>query len=82
MWSTARAIALLDLGPIKKGVHKSLVKTAQKYTDSKGRVRYKGTGKVLKNTQPLDFSFNTLFGRLECLGSLVVLYIFIYIYLA
>lgn len=62
MWSTASAISLLDLGPIKKGVHKSLVRTAQKYIDSKGKVRYKGAGKVLKNTQPLDFSL------IHCLG--------------
>ena len=62
VWSTASAISLLDLGPIKKGVHKSLVRTAQKYIDSKGKVRYKGAGKVLKNTQPLDFSL------IHCLG--------------
>lgn len=44
-------ISTLDLGPIQKSKHKSLVKTAEKYLDSSGRRRYKGNGKVLKNTQ-------------------------------
>lgn len=53
LWSTSRTIASLDLGPIQKGKHRSLVKTAEKYTDKRGQTRYKGTGKVLKNTQLL-----------------------------
>lgn len=56
VWSTSRAISVLDLGPIKKGKHKSLVQTAIKYKDKSGRDRYKGNGSQLKNTQPLSES--------------------------
>ena len=45
---------MFDKGPIKKGTHKSLVKTAAKYVDKEGKTRYKGTGKDLKNTQLLS----------------------------
>ena len=54
IWSTSPKIQKLDLGPIQKGVHKSLVKTAEKYKDRAGKDRYKGTGKALKGTQFLD----------------------------
>lgn len=54
LWSTAWAIGKFDMGPIKKGTHKSLVKTAAKYVDKMGKTRYKGTGKDLKNTQLLS----------------------------
>lgn len=54
LWSTSAAIACMDLGPVVKGQHKSLVKTAQKYQDKSGRTRYKGTGSALKGTQFLD----------------------------
>lgn len=56
LWSTSPTIAQLDLGPIQKGIHKSLVKTADKYQDRNGKTRYKGTGKVLKGTQFLACS--------------------------
>ena len=51
LWSTSRAVGLMDLGPINKKDHKSLVKTAEKYTDSEGKSRYKGTGSTLRKTQ-------------------------------
>ena len=57
LWSTSPAMQHLDLGKIRKGTHKSLVKTAEKYLDGKGVVRYKGTGKTLKGTQFLGLCF-------------------------
>lgn len=54
LWSVSPAIRLLDLGPIQKAVHKSLVSTATKYQDSKGKTRYKGSGD-LKATQSLGY---------------------------
>ena len=54
LWSTSPKISKLNLGPIQKGQHKSLVKTAEKYKDKQGKDRYKGTGKALKGTQFLD----------------------------
>ncbi len=41
----------MDLGHINKKDHKSLVRTAEKYIDGEGRVRYKGT-RALESTQP------------------------------
>ena len=61
LWSTSKAISLLDLGKIQKGVRKSEVKTAEKYQDKSGKWRYKGTGKVLKNTQLLVRSHKSNF---------------------
>ena len=51
LWSTSRAIQYLDLGPIQKTKHRSLVKTAVKYKDKSGKTRYKGAGSALKGTQ-------------------------------
>lgn len=51
LWSISFAVEKLDLGPIQKGVHKSLVQTANKYKDKKGNTRYKGAGATLKATQ-------------------------------
>ena len=53
IWSSSPAIRLLDLGPIRKGVHKSLVSTAVKYKSKEGAWRYKGT-RALKSTQRLE----------------------------
>ena len=61
LWSTSPVIGRLDLGPIQKSKHKSLVKTAEKYKDKSGKTRYKGTGAVLKGTQFLACS--TRFGE-------------------
>ena len=44
-------MGLMDLGPINKKDHKSLVRTAEKYMDKEGKARYKGTGSTLRNTQ-------------------------------
>ena len=68
LWSTSETLSALDLGPIDKKKDKSLVKTALKYQDSKGKTRYKGNGAVLKNTQLLvskrllfwELSWNTI----------------------
>lgn len=58
VWSTSKAVSLLGLGPVVKGVHRSLVKTAVKYQDRDGNTRYKGNGKTLKGTEP--FSYKSL----------------------
>lgn len=54
LWSVSPAIRLLDLGPIQKSIHKSLVSTATKYKDAKGKTRYKGSSD-LKGTQSLSY---------------------------
>ena len=43
-------IRALDLGPIRKRQHKSLVKTAHPYVDKSGKKRYQGS-KELRSTQ-------------------------------
>lgn len=55
LWSISGVISAMDLGPVIKTKHKSLVKTAEKYIDGQGKTRYKGTGKTLKETQTLSF---------------------------
>lgn len=56
LWSTSWKIQCLDLGPIQKACHKSLVATTVKYIDGSGANRYKGS-KALKSTQSLGSSF-------------------------
>lgn len=63
IWSSSPAIRCLDLGPIHKGVHKSLVSTAEKYKDKEGVWRYKGT-RALKSTQCLETVVDSI-----CLGK-------------
>ena len=55
LWSTSWKIQCLDLGPIQKTCHKSLVTTAIKYVDGNGKRKYKGS-KHLKKTQSLGLS--------------------------
>ena len=55
LWSTSPAIRLLDLGPIVKSKHKSLLATTVQYRDSKGAKRFKGS-KALKSTQCLNWN--------------------------
>ena len=73
IWSTSSKIQKLDLGPIQKGKHKSLVKTAEKYKDKAGKDRYKGTGKALKGTQFVDCvgSFTCRLCCVQCVGDLL-----------
>ena len=54
LWSTSRAVALLNLGAISKLKHKSNVRTARKYRDKKGVARYHGLP-TLKGTQFLRY---------------------------
>ena len=54
VWSTSKAIRLLNFGPIKKNTHKSLVPTTRKYKDRDGKTRYTGAGASLKKTQFLS----------------------------
>lgn len=51
LWSTSPVIRYLNLGPIRKGQHRSMVQTAIKYKDRSGKTRSKGAGATLKNTQ-------------------------------
>lgn len=53
LWSISPAIQCLNLGPVQKAVHKSLVSTATKYKDKAGKQRYKGSDS-LKGAQFLD----------------------------
>ena len=66
LWSTSRALTHLDLGPIQKGKHRSLIKTAIKYKDKEGRARYKGAGKQLKDTQLLNSNYSWIFEMFLC----------------
>lgn len=75
LWSLSPAIRYLDLGPIRKGQHKSMVQTAIKYQDRSGKTRYKGAGATLKNTQFLVCNwlfkvFSSLFYSIQSLFRL------------
>lgn len=50
LWSTSPWIRTFDLGKIQKSKHRSLLKTAEKYRDRNGVLRYKGS-RNLKGTE-------------------------------
>lgn len=50
LWSTSPWIRTFDLGKIQKSKHRSLLKTAEKYRDRNGVLRYKGP-RNLKGTE-------------------------------
>ena len=78
LWSISEAVQYLDLGPIKKNQHKSLVNTAIKYQDKSGKRLYKGAGKDLKRTQfPVwEFIFFQFVGfALKCWSKSVLFFL-------